>query len=608
MRRSINVLILLCFIASMNISARAAGDIAPFQPRLTLNLRSDLCPAFLEEWTRIFASAEPLWEEHFQAAGAYPYSLRTAFPASAPMGLYGSSYSLPVDFDGDGDLEVLHIDSRELGWRYLGVDIFLVESEEAYSKLRSEPDKQQYGKLDLNFSRQEELGPSVRLLYSLRPLGKLQIFTIGKELFTISMNPNPSEDRPQQASLVKLNAPERPTPVCAVDLLPAKSEFAAFRESSQLFQNLADVYGGPQGCQGTMGWTAPPVDAILPILFHRPQTLLPDTDKPNDYQRKQWSKDDPVREVRFMSWAAKDPQSWKDYTELKRGRSAFIQYMQSYYREHFAHHDRVAAYMAETAWRAWLDTVVYARNPDGYNLTKVALRNNAALPLSPTTPPEEVARIAVEAWLEANENQPERFSMSRYNVWTEALVAATLARLPMEIIMTVADRRDEAIQAQIAKVPPDQEKTLAQLQQLREAQMDVPLAAALGDIRLMEFFLAKGANPDASTTWFHKTPLMYAAQQNELSSAKLLIERGADVNAETDGTSARCHTLDRDHRTALMYAAENADADLIELLLDSGADISATDTKNNLALWYFEKNTLIKNDSARQSLRQKLTP
>ena len=85
----------------------------------------------------------------------------------------------------------------------------------------------------------------------------------------------------------------------------------------------------------------------------------------------------------------------------------------------------------------------------------------------------------------------------------------------------------------------------------------------------------------------NKTPLMVAAQFDFIESAKILIEKGANVNAVTqnkEGCWDDC--LKYDNRTALMYAAQNASLEFIKLLLEKGADKSKTDTKGYKAIDY----------------------
>lgn len=87
---------------------------------------------------------------------------------------------------------------------------------------------------------------------------------------------------------------------------------------------------------------------------------------------------------------------------------------------------------------------------------------------------------------------------------------------------------------------------------------------------------------------FGKTPLMVAAQQNQVKAAKLLLDHGASVERSTFRKllSAGEREMAYDARTALMYAAARGSLEMIRLLLDRGADKYATDTKGRRALHY----------------------
>jgi ankyrin repeat protein len=87
----------------------------------------------------------------------------------------------------------------------------------------------------------------------------------------------------------------------------------------------------------------------------------------------------------------------------------------------------------------------------------------------------------------------------------------------------------------------------------------------------VRLLLAKGAQPDIPND-FGKTPLMYAAQYNQLESARLLLDAGANPNAVTLQPSDTCeYSLGTTNVTALDYAARYASAAVIKLLLAHGA-------------------------------------
>ena len=83
--------------------------------------------------------------------------------------------------------------------------------------------------------------------------------------------------------------------------------------------------------------------------------------------------------------------------------------------------------------------------------------------------------------------------------------------------------------------------------------------------------------------FFRKTPLMSAAQADQVESARWLLEHGAQVNAETFAPSQQ---LKHDGRTALMYAAQRGSLGMIQLLLHAGADAHQADTMMLTPLHY----------------------
>ncbi len=90
-----------------------------------------------------------------------------------------------------------------------------------------------------------------------------------------------------------------------------------------------------------------------------------------------------------------------------------------------------------------------------------------------------------------------------------------------------------------------------------------------GDVRtvkscLNDGFSVDGRLPARKSRPERETPLMIAAELGNLSIAKLLIERGADVNAEAEF-----------HLTALTNAIRFNHAAMVNLLLKSGAETDA---------------------------------
>src|SRR5438067_6590822 len=114
---------------------------------------------------------------------------------------------------------------------------------------------------------------------------------------------------------------------------------------------------------------------------------------------------------------------------------------------------------------------------------------------------------------------------------------------------------------------------------LKEAGATPLLRAALyGDLTVVRLLLAHQADPQIPT-FDHTTPLMVAAgvgwaegmmreysEQQTLDLVKLLIDRGADVNAAND------HGI-----TALHGAAYKGANKTVQLLVDHGANLEAKD-------------------------------
>ena len=76
---------------------------------------------------------------------------------------------------------------------------------------------------------------------------------------------------------------------------------------------------------------------------------------------------------------------------------------------------------------------------------------------------------------------------------------------------------------------------------------------------------------DMSLTLVGAQPMHFAASKGDVDSVKLLLDRGAKINAST-----------QDGWSALHFACLRGDEGLVQLLLDRGADVSMT-TKSGLS-------------------------
>jgi Ankyrin repeats (many copies)/Ankyrin repeats (3 copies) len=139
-----------------------------------------------------------------------------------------------------------------------------------------------------------------------------------------------------------------------------------------------------------------------------------------------------------------------------------------------------------------------------------------------------------------------------------------------------------------------------------EPQTALGRAAAAGQADVVRQALAQGSSPDAPDYGF--TPLMIAARRGHVVTMTVLIDAGADVNANdraVNGWTPIMHALHKQQRaavrllldrgadanrasphgqTALMMAALDNDAEIVGWLLDRGADPSARTETGGSAL------------------------
>ena len=104
--------------------------------------------------------------------------------------------------------------------------------------------------------------------------------------------------------------------------------------------------------------------------------------------------------------------------------------------------------------------------------------------------------------------------------------------------------------------------------------MDLIDAATKGDLRAVSELLAKGAVVDLKEGKYGRTALMRAVGNNHLNIVKILIEKGADVNAR-----------DHDGDTSLTIASSDGHVEVVKELLENGADVNARNSSGESSLW-----------------------
>lgn len=574
----------LVSLASSRVHAEAAPlPFTPHQPVLLESADDGLCAGFAAAWSELFHSEAPLATDGLALDTAFPQAEIFSFPpqrrwADRFGGLYDRSFHRVLDFDGDGENEVLHIESDQAGWRYLGAKLFLFETEADYRNAQAASEAERPGRYVAVAPLEMPLNRPPRHLVGVGPTSVVFVALVDGAVYATASPERWNEDRSLRAELVQLNAPNGPRTICALELLPGDPGLQAVIEGSAFLRALRSVYGGPDGCRGSMGWTAASFESHLSMVLQRPRAMIDTRGDPNPDSKRH----DTAREIRLLVWAVEDPVSWSSYRHLKRSRAQYLQQTTAYYRRHFSRSETQAAALAERAYRVLIDRVIYARNPDDFRLTKVALGPGDHLEIAADSAPDAVAAAAIERWLQSTRDPARTPGFGEDMIWRDAVLAELRTGRSAARVNELWSR----LEAALAKRTGDPARAASR----RAAHLSDLLLAALGDRGLTELALSLGAEANASTNWFGKTPLMYAAQLDDLTAVRLLLDKGANSSARTAVSQPGCHALERDHRTVLMYAAENASAELIDALLEAGANPAARDTQGNSAAWYLDRN------------------
>jgi len=90
---------------------------------------------------------------------------------------------------------------------------------------------------------------------------------------------------------------------------------------------------------------------------------------------------------------------------------------------------------------------------------------------------------------------------------------------------------------------------------------DLTLAVRAGDVSRTRVLLARGANPNQPVGVNGWPPLLHAVHKNQLGTAEVLLERGAEIDRGGP-----------DGMTPLMMAAGYGNDDMVDLLLRHGAN------------------------------------
>jgi ankyrin repeat protein len=154
-------------------------------------------------------------------------------------------------------------------------------------------------------------------------------------------------------------------------------------------------------------------------------------------------------------------------------------------------------------------------------------------------------------------------------------------------------------------------ESLAKGNKANEDAKQLKKAVKQGQLQKVEILLDRGVNADAKSEGMKKTPLMIAIMEERTAVAKLLIDRGADVNAlsekslmwsplrpihfavirgNTDVASylvehgAEVDSQGTEEPAPLVQAAARGDTEMVRLLVEAGADPDAANQHGATAL------------------------
>jgi uncharacterized protein len=118
-------------------------------------------------------------------------------------------------------------------------------------------------------------------------------------------------------------------------------------------------------------------------------------------------------------------------------------------------------------------------------------------------------------------------------------------------------------------------------------------AARTGNAEIVRLLIQHGADVNAKGDVYGETALVWAAEENHAEAAQVLIAHGADVNARTNplqrakdrfGLEGVLTILPHGNWTPLMYAARQGSLDTARTLVGAGASLNLTDPDGSTAL------------------------
>lgn len=545
---------------AQNLSGEPLLATLPFAPYLTINKNPQICSTYRKAWVEVYKTDNPLLDSAVDLKTTFPNANHISPAEGKANAGYVQHSDIDFDFDGDGTDEVLYLERHEIGWRYHGMGLYLYDTREDFDfDAQLEQVSSVNGKARFKTVKPE--ASKAKALASYPKLRRASVFQIEGKLYAQS-NVSPLGSRPNKISLDRIAPNQPPMPICEVSFFKPVS---SAKPELDILGPLLQIYGEPKTggmCYGTMGFTALPISAHIPDMLYRPQAMG------FRYARtsQAYMETDTARELRFIAWGLSDPSSFEIIRDLKGHYPKFIGDFTNYYKTYFGMEETEAKDTADRAYRHLLDNVYYARQSG----PQMYIEYINELDFGPHMSLEQIASTAIDNALEKKDGHPQVLALG---IMT-GLDAERLKKLTT-LVLDLKTRYGGNYQA----------------------GMEAPIIQSLfltasRHPQMRDHFLKLGAKPDASTNYFGKTALMYAAQNNDLDAVVALLSYEADPNVKTQVVNPSCENtaLKRDNRTALMYAAESADPTLLLTLIEAGADIAAKDSEGNDIAWYLERN------------------
>ncbi|MCJ1306899.1 hypothetical protein MMC25_000543 [Agyrium rufum] len=142
-------------------------------------------------------------------------------------------------------------------------------------------------------------------------------------------------------------------------------------------------------------------------------------------------------------------------------------------------------------------------------------------------------------------------------------------RYTSAIVVAVANNNLNSIEALLTWSP----SSSSLVYKDNKGQTLLSIAAEKRYEKVVQLLLEKGADVNAQDAR-GRTPLWRAAWKGHEKVVQLLLEKGADANAQ-----------DADGRTPLCQTASNGHEKVVQLLLEKGADVNVPDARGRIPLW-----------------------